>query len=324
MSWYKVQQWRYSNSAQGERRDFTLSPHRIRIPSFLSRRRYVQHPLELRNLSSIYRAKRMIKAYGLANEWEWMVTFTFDQTKLDRIRIRLPKKRGEKKPAEKITLQRDSPANYIMLAMAQYIRSLRKKYGSDIGYLLIPEFHDDGSCLHWHGLMNNIPLDRLDLHWRPDLAAKQYLNWPDIEKKFGLVTLGHVRDTRAAVLYSLKYISKDLHHDRKNDKSHLYYVSHNLKLPELLKDGSDLLWLPDEWLYSNVYMTEYACGSVRSVTPVVADELLEDMRFQSVQRLFEESDVRMSSQEFDQLVPSLPAPLESVSVYDLFGNERIM
>lgn len=313
---YKVQTWKFGNSATGDRYDLSFS--RPRIPSCLRdppEKR--DHPLELRNRSSILRAIRMIKAYGLSNDWDWMVTFTLDQKKLDKLSV------TDRKTGASVPLSRSS-YKYVLQHLTQFLRDQRKKYRTPFSYLLIPELHKDRVNYHVHGLMSGIPDQCLELHWDQDLRLDGYFNWPALEKRYGRCSLGRVRNSEAAVFYSLKYINKDLQSSRMNDGVNLYYPSHDLKVPELV-DEPDYLTLSEEWINSNVMTGPFGAGYARNLSPEVCEEIKSSMNFHRICNVYGFEDVRRMSEENVSNILALMEQQDltpySDFVYDLFGNE---
>lgn len=186
---------------------------------------YEQQVRDYRKLyNNVCRAVSNIKSYGLANDWDYMVTFTLSQDLLDRIKV------TDRYTGEIIPLRR-SGYDAVMRAISKHFGNLSRKYNSHLSYILIPELHLDGENYHFHGLMSGVPPDRVELHSIHRLGSKGYLDWPDFSRKFGSCSLGKIRSREAAVYYSLKYICKDLNIIR-SKYSHLYYVSKRLNKPE--------------------------------------------------------------------------------------------
>lgn len=158
------------------------------------------------------RARSMIKQYGLCNNWDYFVTLTLDSKKYNRYDLGAFKK-----------------------DLAQFIRDMRKKYGSNDGkrlsFVFVPENHKDGAW-HIHGLIYGLPANAVCPFERgkhPDyLVDNGFLNWPDYSKKFGFVSLGLIRDQLSTVLYATKYINKDVEALADLKGEHLYMASRPL------------------------------------------------------------------------------------------------
>lgn len=170
--------------------------------------------------SSFSRSRSMVKQYGLCNPWQYFVTLTLDPTKYNRNDLGKFKK-----------------------DLMQFVRDKRKKYkqeGSErLSVLFVPENHKDGAW-HMHGLINGLPESATAPFVRGKHPKKLidggFLNWPDYEKKFGFVSLGIIRDQTATVLYTTKYINKNIEAlaDMKGD--HLYMASRPLEKARKVSD----------------------------------------------------------------------------------------
>lgn len=158
--------------------------------------------------SSLSRARRMVFEKALCNHWDWFVTITLDQSKIDRFDL----------------------GNFNKL-LSQSIRDWRKKYGSKIAFLLVPEKHGDGAW-HMHGFVSGIPDSALSdfiLGVHPlKLCGKGYKNWDDYSKKFGYCSLSPIRNPVKCAFYITKYINKDLAGRYDELGKHLYYSSQGL------------------------------------------------------------------------------------------------
>lgn len=184
-------------------------------------------------LNNLIRAKTKVREYALCNYFEYFATFTLDKDKYDR--YNLPK---------------------FIKDLGQFIRDYRKKYKSNIQYLLIPEQHKDGAW-HIHGLLMGIKEEHLisfdTIPGVPGrLKNRGYYNFVLYEKKFGFNSLGKIKDTDKVANYITKYITKDFGKDIElNHKS--YYCSRGLKKPVEVKRG--LLLSPIKYDYENEYVS---------------------------------------------------------------------
>lgn len=166
------------------------------------------------------RARSMIKQYGLCNDWDYFVTLTLDPNKYNRYELGKFKK-----------------------DLSQFIRDMRKKYGSADGrrlsFVFVPENHKDGAW-HMHGLLYGLPANAVSNFVRgvhPDyLVDNGFLNWQDYANKFGFVSLGLIRDQIGTVLYTTKYINKDIKALAELKGEHLYMASRPLKTAESVAD----------------------------------------------------------------------------------------
>ena len=174
-----------------------------------------------------------MREYALCNNFEYFATFTLDKDKYNRYNL-----------------------SKFIKDLGQFIRDYRKKYNSNIQYLLIPEMHKDGAW-HMHGLLMGIKEEHLisfdDVPGVPGkLKNKGYYNFVLYEKKFGFNSLGKIKDTDKVANYITKYITKDFGKDIElNHKS--YYCSRGLKKSVEVKRG--LLLSPIKYDYENEYVS---------------------------------------------------------------------
>lgn len=155
--------------------------------------------------NNISRARSKIFEYAMCNDFDYFITLTL---KDDRYNL----------------------ANFIK-GFGQHIRDERKRTGSNIQYLLIPEKHLDGAY-HMHGLIKGIPGEQLIIN------KYGYLDWKNYSDKFGYCSIDKVRDKEKVSKYITKYISKNVTVDLRGEKEKkLYYVTRGLKTAEKVKEG---------------------------------------------------------------------------------------
>lgn len=174
--------------------------------------------------NNISRARSKIFEYAACNEFDYFVTLTLDKEKYNRYDL----------------------AKYIK-DLGQHIRDERKRTGSNIQYLLIPEPHMDNAW-HIHGLIKGMPFEQLKLFTLDDVlpyrvreliqAGREIYNWTSYANKFGWCTIEKVKNQEAISKYVTKYISKALEPNFKREKEKkLYYVTRGLKTSEKVKEG---------------------------------------------------------------------------------------
>lgn len=159
--------------------------------------------------NNISRAKSAVLEYALCNEWDFFFTGTIDPLKLDRYDV-----------------------DTYCEKFSQFIRNKRKKYGSKVAYLFVPEQHKDGAW-HIHGLIAGIPAEYL-VQFLPGaqpqkLINEEFLNWPDYAESFGFCSLGKIKNHVACARYISKYVSKQMAQDDRELGCHLYFHSRGLK-----------------------------------------------------------------------------------------------
>lgn len=189
--------------------------------------------------NSLSRSKANIFELAYCNLWEYFVTLTLDKEKYNRHDL-----------------------SKFVTDLGQFIRDLRKKYGTDFKYLLVPEQHKDGAW-HLHGFFMGIPeeelreftlQDYLPTRIRARIAeGKRVFTWAGYERKFGFANIERLENREAASNYMYKYVTKDSLHTVSELNAHIYYASKNLNRRERIKSGFVNHFTPD---YSNEYCAE--------------------------------------------------------------------
>lgn len=157
---------------------------------------------------SIIRARSKIFEYAMCNDFEYFVTLTLNEKKMDRYNL-----------------------EEFIKKFGQFIRDYRKKYGVNIQYLLIPERHKDGAW-HMHGLMKGIPDEHLSIN------ENGYKDWKEYSKKFGYISIDKIKNKEAVSKYITKYVSKSLGKGVTEKNKKMYYCSRGLKKAEIIKEGT--------------------------------------------------------------------------------------
>lgn len=172
---------------------------------------------------SIRRTKNAIKELVICNDWEYFITLTLDQKKYDRYNL--------------AKFNKD---------LSQYIRDLRKKYETDIKYLLIPEQHKDGAW-HMHGFLMGLPKAELELFDKKQKLpyyilnklenGEEIYNWVGYQNKFGNCDIEPIRDKERVSSYVTKYVTKDLENSIQELNAKMYYCSRGLSRAKAIKKG---------------------------------------------------------------------------------------
>lgn len=166
---------------------------------------------------SLRRTKSMIYSHGRANVWEWFVTYTFDPKKID-----------------------STDYDVVYSYLSKHLKNIRERKCPNMKYLVVPEYHSDGSKFHFHALMSNI--DELDLvDSGKKIKGKISYNIRNFKAGFSTaVKIGNGESARTSN-YLSKYITKTLINHTKNRQR--YLVSKNLDKPitdELILSSDDL------------------------------------------------------------------------------------
>lgn len=190
--------------------------------------------------TSMNRTVNMIYDYGRNNSWDYFLTITIAP---DKVSCRTDLTECSKK-------------------IRQCFNNLKKRRCFDMKYLIVPELHPTSGALHFHGLVSGIDglkfrIARNNAEYRKDKFGNLLLdkkgqpvpnkyygdrlrtsypygdyiyNIPYFESKLGYVTATKIRDTRKAVAYLSKYITKDL--TAISIGKRRYYHSANLSVPK--------------------------------------------------------------------------------------------
>lgn len=214
---------------------------------YVRKHRILENELRLRNIQNVsrsaHRSRQNLYDICRCNEFEYFVTWTFDQEKIDRL--------NDNKVKRKFT---------------QFQNYLRKKF-PQMYYVAVPEYHKKGG-LHFHLLIGGVTLDELKAvpakNKRGKLIFKNGKQIYNVSRwKLGFSTLSVIGNGEATKHYICKYISKQHLDDRFFGKRR-YYVSKNIRRPEIEKyctttehsvDGIDL----------NVYTVAYGDMSKKYV-----------------------------------------------------------
>lgn len=197
----------------------------MKYPIYLEKKNVPKGTVNYEKLrSNIVRARNNIFELASCNEWELFVTLTLDPKKYDR-----------------------SDLGRFNKDLSQYFRDLNKKIGSKIEYVLIPEYHEDKTSWHMHGMIKGLPIDQLRIFTQKDKIPKRIkellqqdrkiYDWIGYRNKFGWVTAEAIQNIEALSKYITKYIKKDMDARNKELNAKLYYCSQGLKRAEIIKKG---------------------------------------------------------------------------------------
>lgn len=143
------------------------------------------------------------RVYHLArsNRWEYFVTFTFDQKRVDS-------------------------SNYplVVKKLTQFLNNLRKRKAPGLVYLIVPELHADGEHYHFHGLFAHTDGLSWEDSGKTDGEGNPIYNLPDWG--WGFSTATRVADSGKVSAYITKYLTKEMCASLKNKKR--YYASRNI------------------------------------------------------------------------------------------------
>lgn len=205
------------------------------------------------------RARSMIRDYGLSNEWDYFVTITLDPTKYNRYDL------GKFKTEF---------MRWVVDERKRYVKLYGPGNDKYLKMVIVPENHKDGAW-HMHGLLSNIPegeFSKFEVGKHPQrLVDGGFLNWNRYAGKFGFCSLGLIRDQVKTVLYTTKYIDKNVEALAGLKGQHLYIptrglnrsavtanvYAHNSELDKMLSYHGEFcstgLVVGEDWTYSLDY-----------------------------------------------------------------------
>lgn len=163
---------------------------------------------------SLSRSKRLIWEYARCNKWDYFVTLTLDQEKIDRKDLA-----GAVKSMGRMIWKMN-------LAVTGEEWGRQKK----VEYVIVPELHKDGS-VHFHGLMRGFH--------KSDLRINEhgYKEWKHWRENFGYCNLQEIKDREKVCSYITKYVSKEMSETVKGKGLHVFYASHGLEKPYVIYRG---------------------------------------------------------------------------------------
>ena len=176
---------------------------------------------------NLSRAKTNITELALCNIFDYFCTFTFSDDKIDRNNLALCYK-----------------------SLRKFFNNFQQRQAPDFKYLIIPEFHKDGS-IHFHGLVSGIPESefiipptikkRLKDGTLADVPnTPKYKDWKRYSDRFGYFNCSRVKSSEKIAFYITKYITKDMSDIPKG--VHLFAYSRGLKKAEIIhKSNQDIM-----------------------------------------------------------------------------------
>lgn len=164
------------------------------------------------------RAFRRCVEYGLNNDWQYFITITLDDKKVD-----------------------SKNYDYVLRRLLKDFENVRRYYDKDFKYLLVPELSPKNNRLHFHGLvkfgksLEELKKDgEIKYLGRNKKFKNRFYRYERFFKRYGASRLDEiVRDSPAIVYYIAAYLGKSNRKidNRQIDKigSRYYYNSKGLK-----------------------------------------------------------------------------------------------
>lgn len=197
------------------------------------------------------RAFRQCVEYGMNNDWQYFVTITLDDKKID-----------------------SNNHKYVIKKLLKEFARIRERYDSDFRYLVVPELSPKNNRLHFHGL---VKFGKSKEQLKQDGEIKylgvnkrfknRFYRYERFFRKFGASRLDEiVKDSPAIVYYIADYLGKRKSDNRKIDKigSRYYYVSKGLNKASKIK--------------LNKQQSDNILSAVRHMPTTYANEFLQKFR----------------------------------------------
>ena len=169
---------------------------------------------ETKMKESLSRSKRIIWEYARCNKWDYFVTLTLDEKKIDR----------------KDLAGAVARMGRMIWKLNQSVTGEKWGRQKKVEYVIVPELHKDGS-VHFHGLMRGFH--------KSDLRINEhgYIEWKHWREKFGFCNLQEIKDREKVCSYITKYVSKEMCETVKGKGLHVFYASHGLEKPYVIYRG---------------------------------------------------------------------------------------
>lgn len=190
-----------------------------------------------KSAESISRTKRVIYEYARCNKWDYFVTLTLDESKIDRNSIKEFQERFKK----------------TIVSMNSQITGEEWGRQKKVEYLLVPEHHKNGG-FHFHGFMRGFHKSDIRMN------EHNHIEWKQYRDNFGFCNLQKIKNPQAVAKYATKYITKEAMETITEKGANAYYHSQGLKRAEKIYAGGGM-WM-GEW----DYIREDGFCSVATVT----------------------------------------------------------
>jgi hypothetical protein len=201
----------------------------------------LEHERSLYN--SLKRSKNRIYDISRANNWDWFITLTLNQDKVDRYDY-------------------DDCVNKVR----KWFNNMKNRCETDLKYLLVPEQHKDGA-FHFHGLLKDAQGLEFINSGKKDAQGREIYN---IGKyKLGWTTATAVDKQEGVTKYITKYTTKSLTENIFGKRK--YLNSRNLNMPKettQILDNKDFTFLHDrlieecEFFKESVYEVNRECRKI--------------------------------------------------------------
>lgn len=164
---------------------------------------------------SATRSKNMLYYLARSNVWDWFVTLTLDEKKIDRYDF-----------------------DEVSKKVRKWFNHIKERKSPEMYYLIVPEQHKDGAW-HFHGLIGGCSGLQFVDSGKKDSKGNPIYNFEDW--KYGFSTATAVGDTEKVSSYISKYITKTLCESTPGKQR--YWVSNNCQrapIEEYHLDGVDM------------------------------------------------------------------------------------
>ena len=198
----------------------------------------------IKSKSSIYRAKSTIYDLINSNYWDYFVTITMSPEKLKELDIDI------------------KDIKSVQSALCAFIKQLNRRIDTNIKYVLIPEYQDNGN-VHFHGVVSGLDKNDLEIalnegKYRKDengnymlddegnyipneyyltpliRKGNQVYHYKPIHDKFGYTDFEEIRHKNRVGSYCTKYINKELENRINEFGAHLYVCSKGLERSQIV------------------------------------------------------------------------------------------
>lgn len=205
---------------------------------------------EQKNLNdSVSRSKQQINDLGKANQWEYFLTFTFDDKKVDA-----------------------QDYNDVTEKLKQWLKQTKSKY-KDMKYIIVPEY---SKRYHFHGLISGIPHELFTDSTKKTKQGNIIYNLDIYD--LGFTTFTKIEKINNAVGYITKYVTKHLVQAVPKGKKK-YWHSTNCERPykkNLLMGTEDIKELKTILHNNNIYHKEIKVKTLEYQNKIQLYEIKRD------------------------------------------------
>lgn len=196
----------------------------------------------------LMKTKEKVYDIAFSNDWNYFLTITFNEEKVDRFSFEDTSKKIRK-----------------------YLNNYKNKHDYDFKYLIVHECHKNGA-FHYHGLLYLSHAKTLKDSTKRDNKGNIIYNWETW--KNGFSTLTKINNLEASCNYILKYLNKDIDKEYVKGRRRYYYSQNCLKPQRTTELDYDTSML--ELSYESMFSIGYESVEGKSLDEVFDNIIVKD------------------------------------------------